>query len=95
MHVLAVYVKVGLPLALKNTSDSYLFFQQVFLHSVSYFLFLYRLPSLYLRTVFDTISSNIGKVFSSINPPANVFVFEDLNVHHKDWLVYSGGMANW
>ena len=23
--------------------------------------------------------------------PANVFVFEDFNVHHKDWLTNSGG----
>ena len=27
----------------------------------------------------------------SINPSANVFVFGDFNVHHKDWLTYSGG----
>ena len=26
-----------------------------------------------------------------INPSANVFVFGDFNVHHKDWLIYSGG----
>ena len=26
-----------------------------------------------------------------INPSANVFVFGDFNVHHKDWLTYSGG----
>ena len=26
-----------------------------------------------------------------MNPSANVFVFEDFNVHHKDWLIYSGG----
>ena len=27
----------------------------------------------------------------STNPSANVFVFGDFNVHHKDWLIYSGG----
>ena len=27
----------------------------------------------------------------SINPYANVFVTGDFNVHHKDWLTYSGG----
>ena len=27
----------------------------------------------------------------SINPSANVFVFGDFNVYHKDWLTYSGG----
>ena len=40
--------------------------------------------------VFDSISSNIDEVLS-INPFANVFVFGDFNVHHKDWLTYSGG----
>ena len=27
----------------------------------------------------------------SINPSANVFVFGDFNIHHKDWPTYSGG----
>ena len=27
----------------------------------------------------------------SINSSTNVFVFEDCNVHHKDWLTYSSG----
>ena len=40
--------------------------------------------------VFDSISSNIDEVLS-INPSTNVFVFGDFNVHHKDWLTYSGG----
>ena len=57
---------------------------------MSYFFFLYRSPSLSLCTVFDSISSNIDEVLSS-NPAANVFVFGDFNVHHKDWLNYSGG----
>ena len=39
--------------------------------------------------VFDSISSNIDQVLS-INPYANVFVFGDFIVHHKDWLNYSG-----
>ena len=43
-----------------------------------------------LCTIFDSISSNIDEVLS-INPSANVFVFGDFNVHHKDWLNYSGG----
>ena len=41
-------------------------------------------------TVFDSISSNIDEALS-INASANVFVFVDFNVHHKDWLTYSGG----
>ena len=40
--------------------------------------------------VFYSVSSNIDEVLS-INPSANVFVFRDFNVHHKDWLTYSGG----
>ena len=43
-----------------------------------------------LYTLFDSISSNIDEVLL-INPSANVFVFGDFNVHHKDWLTYSGG----
>ena len=40
-------------------------------------------------TVFDSILSNINEILS-INPSANFFVFGDFNVHHKDWLTYSG-----
>ena len=94
MHGLAVYVKEGLPfawdLSLENSADSYLCFRLALLHSVSYFFFLYRPTSSSLCTVFDPISSNIDEVLS-INPNANVFVFWDFNVHHKDWLTYSGG----
>ena len=57
---------------------------------MSYFFFLYRSPSLSLCTVFNSISSNIDGVLS-INPSANVFVFGDFNIHHKDLLTYSGG----
>ena len=94
MHGLAIYVKDGLPfardLSLENSADSYLCFRLALLHSVSYFFFLYRSPSLLLRMVFDSISSNIDEVLS-INPSANVFIFGDCNIHHKDWLTYSCG----
>ena len=94
MHGLAVYVKEGLPfardLSLENSADSYLCFLLALLHSVSYFSFLYQSPSSSLCTVFDSVSSNIDEVLS-INPSANVFVFGDFNIHHKDWLTYSGG----
>ena len=94
MHGLTVYVKKGLPfawdLSLENSADSYLCFQLALLHSVSYFFFLYRSPSSLLCTVSDSILSNIDEVLS-INPSANLFVFGDFNVHHKDWLTYSGG----
>ena len=94
MHGLAVYVKEGLPfardLSLENSAVSYLCFRLALLHPVSYFFFLYRSPSSSLCTVFYSISSNIDEVIS-INSSANVFVFGDFNVHHKDWLTYSGG----
>ena len=75
-------------LSLENSADSYLCFQMALLHSVSYFFFLYQSPSSSLCTVFDSISSDIAEILS-INPAA-VFVFGDFNVHHKDWLSYSG-----
>ena len=94
MRDLVVYVKEGLPfvrdLSLENSPDSYLCFRLTLIHSVSYLFYLYRSPSLSLCMVFDSISSNIDEVLS-INPSANVFVFGDFNVHHKDWLTYSGG----
>ena len=90
---LVAYVKEGLPFAqdllLQNSLNSYLCFQLALLYSVSYFFFLYRPPSLSLCMVFDSISSIIDAVLS-INPSANVFVFGDFNIHHKDWLTYSG-----
>ena len=94
MHDLAVYVKEGLPfawdLSLENSEDSYLCFRMALLHSMSYFFFLHQSPSLALCMVFDSVSSNIDEVLL-INPSANVFVFRDFNVHHKDWLTYSSG----
>ena len=43
-----------------------------------------------LGTVFDSILCNIDEVLS-ISPSADVFTFGDFNIHHKDWLAYSGG----
>ena len=76
-------------LSLENSADSYLCFWLALLHSVSYFFFLYRSPSLSLCMVYDSISSNIDEVLL-INQSANVFVFVDFYVHHKDCLTYSG-----
>ena len=93
MRGLAFYVK-GLPfpqdLSLENSADSYLCFQLASFHLVSYFFFLCQSPSSALCMVFGSISSNIDEALS-INPSANAFVFGDFNVHHKDWLTYSGG----
>ena len=55
---------------------------------MSYFFFLYQSPLL-LCTVFDSVSSNIDEVLL-INPSADVFVFGDFNIRHKEWLTYSG-----
>ena len=99
MHGLAVYVKEGLPfaldLSLENSADSYLFdllitFSTGFTLLCLTFFFHYGSSSSSLCTVFDSISSNINEALS-INPSANVFVFGDFKVHHKDWLTYSGG----
>ena len=77
-------------LSLENSADSYLYFRLALLHSISYSFFFYRSHSSSLRTVFDSISSKIDEV-PSIKLSANVFVFGDFNVHHKDWLTHSGG----
>ena len=57
---------------------------------MSYFFSLNQSPSLSLCTIFDSISSNIDEVLP-ISTSTNVLVFGDFNVHHKDWLKYSGG----
>ena len=93
MHGLSVYVKEGLPfagdLSLVNFADFYSCFQQALLHSISYFFFHYQSPSS-LWTVFGSISSKIDEILS-ISPFANVLVFGDFNVNHKDRLTYPGG----
>ena len=67
MHGLAVYMKEGLPFArdfsLENSADCYFCFRLALVHSVSYFLFLYRSPSSSLCTIFDSISSKKDEVF--------------------------------
>ena len=94
MHGLAGYVKEGLPfardLSLENSADSYVCFGLTLFHSVSYFFFMDQSPSSSLCIIFDSISYNIDEVLL-INPSANVFVFGDFNVHHKDWLTYFDG----
>ena len=90
MHGLAVYVKEGLPLSVENSGDSYLCFRLSLLHSVPYFFFLYRSPSLYICTVFDSIFSNIDELLS-ISKSANVFVFGDFNFPRQDWLTCPSG----
>ena len=94
MHGLGVFVKEGLPLArefsFEATDESYMCFRLALLHSTSYFLFLYRSPSSDSCSILDVVSTNIDKVLT-VHPTANVFVFGDFNVHHKEWLKYSRG----
>ena len=51
-------------------------------------LFLYWSP--WTQFLILLILSNIDKVLL-INPSANVFVFGDFHINHKEWLPYSGG----
>ena len=81
--------KTSFCISLENSAYSSLCFWLALLHSVSYLFFLYQ-SSLWICTVFDSISSNIDEDLT-INLHANVFLFGDLNVHHKDGLTYSGG----
>ena len=82
LHGLTVYVKEEVlfarDLSPENSADSYLCSPLALLQSVTYFFFHFRSPSLALCTVFDFISSNIDELLS-INPSANVFVFEDFS----------------
>ena len=76
MHGLVVYVKEGLlfarDLSLENSADSYLFSTSFTSLSVLSFPSINHPLCLY---VFDDISSDIDEVLS-INPSANVFVFQ-------------------
>ena len=87
MHGLTVYVKEGLPfareLSLENSADSYVCFQLAFTQCLTSFSSINHLLHCYAQFDEDEVLT--------INPSANVFVFEDFNVHHKDWLTYSGG----
>ena len=89
-----VYVKEGISfardLSLEKSAGSYLRFRLALLHSVSYFVFLYRSSFSSLSTVIDSISSNTDEVLS-INSSTNVFVFGDFKDYHKDCLTYFGG----
>ena len=53
-------------------------------------LFPHQSRSLSLCTVLDSISSIIDEIHLT-NPSANVFLFGNFKIHHKDWLNYSGG----
>ena len=56
---------------------------------MSYFFFFHQSPSLSLSTVLGSILFDIDEIIS-INISANLFVFADFNILHKDCLTYSG-----
>ena len=88
MHGVTVYWKERLSLAwnssLENSADSYLCFRLALLLWVSHFFFLYWSSSSSLVHTFWFYS--IQHMIPSINPSANVFVFGDFNIHHKQGL---------
>ena len=67
--------------SLENSADSYLCFNWLY--------FTQCLTS--FSSIDHLILSNIDKVLL-INPSANVFVFGDFNINHKEWLPCSGGI---
>ena len=91
MHCLTVYVKEGLrfgqDLSLENSADSYLCFWLALLDSVSSFSSIDHLLRLYAWFLILFHDSVWMRFFRSTHFH-KVFVF---NVHHKDWLNYSGG----
>ena len=89
IHGLAVHVEEQLPfrfdLSLENSVHSYLF-----LTGFTSLNVLLPFPLLitfftFLHGFWCYISSNINEVLS-INSSANVFAFEDFNLHYMDWL---------
>ena len=83
MYGLAVYVKEGLLRIL-----IYVFGWLCLIQCFTSFSYIDHLLHLYVRFLM-LLLSNTEKVLS-IYTSANVFVFGDLNVHHKDWLTCSG-----
>ena len=91
MHSLAVYVKEVLSFAWDLPLKMWIV---VYVSDWIYFIQCYIFPLCwspsYLSTIFYGILLNMGEVLL-INPSANVFVFWDFNIHHKELLTYSGG----
>ena len=92
MHGLALYVKKGLLLHgtyLRKLRGFLLMFSTGFTSLSVLLLFPLSLTFIFMHGVLFYFI-NIDEILS-INPSANVFVFGNFNVHHKDWLTYSGG----
>ena len=90
---LGIYVRDNLPISretsFEDPSQSFMCFRISLLYSTSYLFFLYRSPSSQSCAVIDSVSESIDKALIA-HPSANIFVFGDFNVHHSDWLPFSG-----
>ena len=92
MHGLAVYVNEGLPFAQtyhQKTLQIYTYvFDLIYLtQCLTYFSSIDNLLCLYAQFL---ILFHLTQALS-VSPSANVFVFGDLNIDHKEWPIYSGG----
>ena len=88
MHGLEVYEKEGLPfaryLSLENSVDFYLFSTGFTSLCLTSFSFIDHLPCLYAWSLIPF--HNIDEVLS-IEPSAEVFLFGDFDVPHKNYLI--------
>ena len=89
MHGLAVYVKAGLSFGQDLSIENCRFLLMILTGFTSVSVTLLSHLSITFFVFIHSISSTIDEVISTI-PSANVFVFGDFNVHHKDWLTSSG-----
>ena len=73
---------------LECNNYEYMCFRLSLLHSTTYLFFLYRSPSSSSCAVLDAISDSTDSAISH-HPSAQVMVFGDFNIHHKEWLTHS------
>jgi len=90
---LGVYVQENLPIShekfLESPNHSFMCFRISLLHSTSYLFFLYCSPKSKSCIVIDSVSESIDKALVA-HPSANIFIFGDFNIHHSEWLPFSG-----
>ena len=89
MHGLAVYVKAGLPFGQDLSLENSRFLLMILTGFTSLSVTLLSRLTITFFVFIHSISSTIDEVILTI-PSANVFVFGDFIVHHKDWLTFSG-----
>ena len=91
-HGLCVFAKDTLPfgreILLEDVRHEYMCSCLALLHSTIYVYFLYHSPSSQNSAIFDAISNSIALALSR-HPTAEIIVFGDFNVHHKEWLIRS------